>query len=96
MRNPRPLFTTPSSGRDAKSWLDRVRAIPRFGVGRWSVVRVNDDGRSEPVINGLTEADAHRLAAECRDRCPDSCVEAGWNYLPALPKLAGGFAVKKL
>jgi hypothetical protein len=57
---------------------------------------VNDDGRREPIVNGLTELDADRLAGMCRDGCPASDIDAGWNYLPALPSSSVGFVVKKI
>jgi hypothetical protein len=51
--------------------------------GRWDVVRLNDrDGRREVLRRGIAEVDADRIASSLRDGCPDSDVDAGWNYLP--------------
>lgn len=63
-------------------WLGPLLASPA-PRGSWAVYRVNDDGRRE-MVRGLLDPDAARtLAGKMRDRCPDSDLEAGWNYLPA-------------
>lgn len=49
--------------------------------GGWAVVKVNDDGREEEMRRGTDALGAERIAGQLRDRCPDSDVEAGWNYL---------------
>ncbi len=52
-----------------------------FVDGRWSVVRVNDDGRVEVVHNGLREEAASLIAAALRDEQTDADVATGWNVV---------------
>lgn len=52
-----------------------------FSDGRWSVVRVNEDGRIQVVHNGLRGEAADLIAGALRDEQSDEDVAAGWNVL---------------
>lgn len=59
-----------------------MKIHPGYSDGKWSVVRVNDDGRIEVVHNGLRGEAASLIAGALRDDQSDADVAAGWNVLP--------------
>lgn len=61
--------------------MSSYRPMAGYSDGSWSVVRVNDDGRAEPVHVGIREEAASLIAGALRDEQSDEDVGAGWNVV---------------
>lgn len=61
--------------------MNEIRLHRGYSDGSWSVVRVNDDGRVEPVHVGLRADAAQLIAGALRDEQTEDEILAGWNVL---------------
>jgi len=59
--------------------------------GRWTVVAVNDDGRSFVVNRGMCFETADELAGVMRDLSIEPEIEDGWNYIARMAPKPVGF-----